>query len=788
MAEATALLLEGSDDSFSFATTSRTRKSKPLTIDESLPRGTGLSGDISSTGSTSSMRTSETKTMNARTEDERGLYASTAFRHDDSRSTTSHPGGVGHESGKPLNAFTGTSGKETSAFGRLSSGLAGPSTTIHNSDEADALLRPTDPDALAGVATAASTTTPEIIPSQSGADARHDESRQSRFTALSSSTVNVKDTRTIGWGQSTEAASKRRSPSPPSGARRARSESPQRSPRRSLVSHGVTTSLSSDSAPAIGETAEQSKHERDNSVTEGVTDGTYASSRRSEAASGNSGTIAEQTVGIGSVTEHSEHTSPSISSRGAVSATALTRGTMPRRSALTAPNKPRRREGKVRGVSFDDDLGDLDALDVLPGSDDDAPTPSSAAAASRFSSSIDNVEKIPPTDIPSPSADDNTLSVVSTGKTFDRRTIAGEKRLDADGDAGQRPTSTRELATNLSFSTTSRSAQRSMPITAGLSPAAARLMAEDSSSGEDQSLTVSKNADLHSRLGLGTAAVTAKPADDVVRTPAVVPYASNDDAKLDLVLGFTPSAMDAGRRKRRAIPAGGRRRPRLGDSLKNEENRPEVPTPTAQGPVLTPTTVANAAAVTGRKEGALHTEVASVAERTHDISPGPGHSRSLPLESTVHSSPYNGLAVDKDVPATSMMPAGGVANSLPAVTLGRPTGTVEKKSSPNVTGGGDGGGAASATGGEKTQADPSPYTSRPRKYTTGEAGTVDASVLSSLERQLILLTNEREATAARFLREEQRLELEATASKVAGADAEARARDVDSALAAARLG
>lgn len=778
MAEATALLLGGSDDSFSFATTSRARKSEPPAIDKSLPRDRGRSGDVLSAGNTSSIRTSEDNRVNERTaEDAEGLHTPTVFRHDDSRSTTSHPGDVGHESGTTLSAFAITSGKETSALGRRSTALAAPSTKMDSSDEADALLRLTDPDALTGATTGTSTTTPENVPSPSGADARNSGSRRSRFTALSSPTTDVTDTGTTEWGEATEAAPRRRSPSPPSHARRERSESPERSPRRTLASHGLTISAPGESAnTAIGEKAERSERGPDYSVREGVASGASASSSRSKVISGNFDTFGKQTVGIGSVTEYSERTSHSLRSGGATNPAASTRGAVPRRSALAVPNKPRRREGNSRGVSFDDDLGDVDALDVLPGSDDDAPTPPSAAPSS------------PPTDVPSPSADHNTLPIVSTGSTNYRRSTAGVERLNANGDAGRLPISTVQLATNPSASQVSRSAQRSMPITAGLSPAAARLMAEDSSSGEDQSLAVSQNADLDSRLGLGTSVVTDKAADSVVRTPAVLPDASDDDAKLDLVLGFTPSAMDGDRRQRRSIPTGGRRRPCVGDSLKTGENRPEVPTPTAQGSVFTPTTVTTGAAISGAKAGAPDTEHAFVAERAHEISPGRSRSRSLQPKSTAQSTTSDGPAVDKDVSAASAILAGDVANSLPAVTSGRPAGPVEETASPNGTGGSGGSGAASGTGSGKTRVDTSPHSSRPRKCTSGSAGTVDASVLSSLERQLVVLTNEREATTARFLREEQRLEQEATASKVAAADAEARVRDADSALVAARFG
>ncbi|CAN0486572.1 unnamed protein product, partial [Ectocarpus sp. 12 AP-2014] len=126
----------------------------------------------------------------------------------------------------------------------------------------------------------------------------------------------------------------------------------------------------------------------------------------------------------------------------------------------------------------------------------------------------------------------------------------------------------------------------STSITEGLSPATALLMA-DSSSEDNNSTTAAGAATSKSRpgsehpdrssfsvprLGLGKAEVEKKeegsegllgvgPTDGGIGEDETI-----DDAKLDLALGFTPSAMEGSRKPRRTLPAGRRRRSRRGES------------------------------------------------------------------------------------------------------------------------------------------------------------------------------------------------------------------------------
>lgn len=790
MAEATALLLGESDDSFSFASTSRAKKAAPAVADKSSPKHRSRTEDVRSAGSTDRMGSPNDNPKTARKEDEGNATTALASgRRDSTRPATANAVDVQPESETWLRGLA-----STSSVGRTLSGGTNQNADVDSSDEADELLRMTDPDALARISTDPSTAAPGGVSAASGEDARPGVSRRSRFEALSSPVADASGTGTDSWGKSA-GGRRRRSPSPPSHARTQQSASPERSPRRVLLSHSVATAGRGDSASTIDETTGKlgggRNHKRGDTA-----DGSQANGDRSEIGGIGDGTSEKHSMNIGSAAEDSSLTSHSLGdgearyshsspgSGGAVNPKTSTTGTLPLRSALANPDKARRCVNKSRGVSFDDDLGNVDALDILPGSDDDASASPAAdvlgLGVSSPPASLDvTPSSFPSTVTPRLSAKDDASAGGPDNKN-DRR-IEDEETERSKDNTEHFPSFTIPSATRTSRSTMNRSAQRSTSITAGLSSAAARLVTEGSSSDDEQDLVFSQKADMDSRLGLGAPAVPEKP-KDVVRTPAVAADGGDDDdAKLDLVLGFTPSAMDGGRRPRRALPAGGRRRPRADSSLTFGENRQEIPTSTATDSALASSAPASTTAAAGEKEKeTVRVEPVFVPEQAPESKVARVDSPALP-ESASRSSTTSSDKVGQNV---EILTSGNTNLMKPVRTT---TGATEAPTTLKDAIGSGGGGTASAVADDgKGRTDNGCYSTQPERHTAGGTESVDGSVLSSLERQLVLLTNEKEDDTARFAKREERLEQEAAASKTATAAAEARAADADSALEAAR--
>lgn len=794
MAEAAALLLGESDDSFSFASMPRAKKAEPTVADKSSPRGRSRIEDILSTGSTDRMKTPDDNLETTRGEGEGS--APTALgsgRRDSTRPATANAGDVqpGSET-----SFRGLA--STSSVGRTPSGGTNQSAHVDSADgvdEADELLRMTDPDVLARISTDRSTAAAGGIPAASAEDTRQGVSRRSRFTALSSPITDSAGTGTDSWGNPT-GGPRRRSPSPPSHARTQQSASPEGSPRRVLLSHSVAVAGRGESTSTIDKTTEEPGSGRSYESGDTV-DGGQANGDRSEVGGHRYGTSEKHKMSIESAAEDSKFTSRSLGDGeeryshsapgigGAANPTTSTTGTLPLRSALANRDKARKCVNKTHGVSFDDDLGNVDALDILPGSDDDAPA-SPAADVPGFgeSSSPASLDvtpsSFPSTVTPRPSAKDETSSG-GVDNNNDRR-IATEEAERLKDNVDHFPTFAIQSTTRTSGTTMNRSAQRSTSITAGLSRAAARLVTQSSSSDDEQDLVFSQKTDIDSRLGLGPLAAPEKNAKGVARTPAVAADGSDDDdAKLDLVLGFTPSAMDGGRRQRRALSVGGRRRPRADSSLTPEDNRRETPTFTAQRSALASTALASAAAAAGEKEKVTVVSEPVCAPEQAEKSKL-DRVDSLALPESASQSPKT--LSNKVGPNTEVLTDGAAQQIKLDKTT---TGAAEVPRTLKVTDGSGGGGTASAMAGDgKGRTDVGCYSTRSERHTAVGAESVHSSVLSSFERQLVLLTNEKENATTRFAKQEEKLEQEAAASKAAAAAAEARAADADSALAAAR--
>ncbi|CAM9543237.1 unnamed protein product, partial [Ectocarpus sp. 13 AM-2016] len=250
---------------------------------------------------------------------------------------------------------------------------------------------------------------------------------------------------------------------------------------------------------------------------------------------------------------------------------------VPRRSALVGAEKStaQSRKPKSRGVTFDDDLVGVDALDILPGS------------------SSDEGEKpgggTPPTEglLEKKGLPQSSLNPVPT-----KYPVPVKPAADTVAEGNSKSASVRdsEHRTSEPWSTAVPSSgicrRPSTSITEGLSPATALLMA-DSSSEDNNSTTAAGAATSKSRPGsghpdrssfsvprpgLGKAEVEKK-VEGSEGLPGVGPTDGGigedetvDDAKLDLALGFTPSAMEGSRKPRRTLPAGRRRRSRRGES------------------------------------------------------------------------------------------------------------------------------------------------------------------------------------------------------------------------------
>lgn len=449
-----------------------------------------------------------------------------------------------------------------------------------------------------------------------------------------------------------------------------------------------------------------------------------------------------------------------------------------RRSELSSEGNPPSKGMKPLGVTFDDDVRGLDALDILPSSsDDDKKAPAAAAADASVTTSPKSFAV---------RRSSLGVGVVPVNPTVTQKGIEGAHGLGSSHDTTYN--SYLPVSEPASMGSRRKERSRSTPITEGLSPAAYRLLAEDSLSDER---TPSKNAgdgrlrsrqDLVSPTESKAVGKTSSFGLDIMPS-AVVSEVSVDDAKLDLALGFTPSAMSGARRPRRSLPSGGRRRARAGIS------------PAVVKAQLDPAggDVAAAESVAMGAGNVTQTAVIGL-DKLFGIG---GHDRD-----------GKGITQDKisddvegvESPRQEQHPSRSVASIVDA----QPT------SKPREPGPGSAEGATSTAkevprGTESVQSSSAaslrtPATIRARFEMQNDRGvtqedasnagsnavSIKAPVVASLERQLVLLAGEREAAAAKFIRKEERLQREADTAREALTAAEARAGEAEAALAAAR--
>ncbi|CAM9564149.1 unnamed protein product [Ectocarpus sp. 6 AP-2014] len=486
---------------------------------------------------------------------------------------------------------------------------------------------------------------------------------------------------------------------------------------------------------------------------------------------------------------------------------------VPRRSALAGADKPtaQSRKPKSRGVTFDDDLVGVDALDILPGS------------------SSDEGDKLgggtPPTEdlLEKKGLPQSSFNLVPTKSPVPVETAA-ETVAEGNGNGGgiREPEhrTSEPWSTAVAFSGISR--RPSTSTTEGLSPATALLMADSSSEDNNSAIAAgaattksrpgSEHPDRSSfavpRLDLGKADVDKKvewsagllgvgPTDGGIGEDETI-----DDAKLDLALGFTPSAMEGSRKPRRTLPAGRRRRSRRGESSTVADGEIEhagvsiantslASVPSTASPLATAmlaeTTFERTTLSVGRADDA-GSGVAGTGERAGDN----GSSRSTLAPGV---SPTLPAAVREPTKSSTGATAFGITPVMAAATKG--TGIESTPSSAERVP------SAALPGSESDRAldtralidsrgtlgpldHGSKNGSSNRDLLSAESRGMDVSVLTSLERQLVLLASEKEAVAAKVARDEQRLQRDADLARDATAAAQARAFESEAALAAAR--
>lgn len=664
-------------------------------------------------------------------------------------------------------------------------------------DEADALLRLTDPTALAA-------STPPVPPLRS-ANPRKDDNPRGRADTVPSAVSERQET-------GRERVSRQRSPSPPFGRQKALPESPEHSPRRLLPGRIFTQGKPADGS--TGGVLERtggvgaSNIGRLGRTEGGAPPGTNVSaqgaeklittkpaikSRPRERGVGMSQTPSRENVDVeGDRTAESlqahgpgaetsagssrhNHDDSGIQSVGGeagggliATGTGASAGSVPRRSALTRVGKPRSLEPKTRAVTFDDDLGGLDALDILPSSDDDE-APGGE----------------PANEPPKPILKSSTTTDRAALRTVDPTTLSAVDESE------------RYRASELNATTSLGTSKRvSTSITKGLSPAAARLMAEDSSSEE----SIAGAAVIGAGLGLEAGSKSRTAVDmGVVASLGLGSKAADgdgditDDAKLDLALGFRPSAMDGGRRPRRTLPAGRRGRSSIGVSPVTDRGEAgysaaadsaltssvvPLAVPTSNTPSLRETPRRVREAETGAGMDKAKDAEDDVAPHL-SFTPPPGFSRVIgnPIPVTnVADKPERAFGVSAGVGAPLTLTAG-------VEPLAGASRTMKEAASDNApaTSMSDGSSGYTGTGGGRESNAPSP-----KQAAAAGLGDMDVSVLISLERQLALLTGDRESAATRLALEEQRLQRESDSIRDALSAAEARAFEAEAALAAAR--
>lgn len=512
----------------------------------------------------------------------------------------------------------------------------------------------------------------------------------------------------------------------------------------------------------------------------------------------------------------------------------------PRRSALAGAekSKSKSRQPKSRGVTFDDDLAGVDALDILPGSSSDegdkrggsgdAP-PAKTAESSTVSPSdhhnhhqdfarpASTLAGKSPGVTAKPSADPTTGGVGGGGSGEIAHALQSRAAAPSSGvKASRRPSSTAAM-------------------TEGLSPAAARLMAEDSSSEESHvpPTQASEASAMGSLLGLedprrSSSSAGGHPQD---RTGATSVFGqgpndggvaedmtTTDEAKLDLALGFTPSSMDGVRKPRRTLPAGTSRRRRsrggVSPTATDADNKqasfaslastPSEPVSLSEistmGKNVATSSLGDAARREARAGGAGATAAGMGGAAKDATQTGNGPSgRASGAPSTPAAPVATASRVTTMLSADSAVVATGASKSEPSVSSSTlPAGassTAPRATSNSSTPGADTVGHGGA---------PRPFNIGPQHgsggntstgaiansagaESTGESRGVDASVLASLERQLVILAGEKEAIGARSARDEQRMQKDCDLAREATAAAQAKAFESDTALAVARF-
>lgn len=496
---------------------------------------------------------------------------------------------------------------------------------------------------------------------------------------------------------------------------------------------------------------------------------------------------------------------------------------VPRRSALAGSDKSKsasRQAKPSRGVTFDDDLVGVDALDILPGSSSDEEETRGGGAAA--------VEV--PEETPSPTAGTSTLIATVSGQQppdVSVTTPAVNKAvMHIDGDGDRSAGVNRVPATRVALSSSERN------MTEGLSPAAARLMAEDSSSEDSNAPRAGGASKIASLLGLqdpgasessaerghlkmvagATSRIGLGPKDGDGEGGGSMTTA--DDAKLDLALGFTPSAMEGGRKPRRTLPAGRRRRSRgeVSPPPAKVENKP------ADSPVAsTKRASIPSVSVLLPSTSALTTDMAAGLGDTTRGAPKTGSSEAQAASAAaggegagdVGGSRLNRvLGVPSALPSPAEKAATAVVNNPSTATAGDTTGTGVEPSSPataayspalpssavlspaalpGTSNSSASGATISGTSRHESGNSSSTATASSRAEDSTKTRGVDSSVLASLERQLVLLAGEKEAVVARSARDEKMFQRDSDQLREAAAAAHSRAFESDAALAIARF-
>lgn len=792
MAEATALLLE-SEDPFGFSKFPDGVKEKatlnpPEKMEPGSVTGTGRKVSSRDDASTKMRRIEDLDTFKAGEIRDR---------------TSSHPDSYGNNVTPRL------------MFSKRNAKVGNDST-----DEADFLSR-ANSDAPDGKRKAL-----QFSPSAPGSNVRRDESRANRpVPAISLVETGHRFRRK-------SATSRRRSPSPPLHGRRGEKDSPQPSPRHFLTARSLSPAAAQENAsklfPELPERTETIVHDGSidgvalsgghlHAIKTGVTDVKDASvPGMSEGAKLSSQVHGDKAVhlrslkddgdGDGSVSgaadEGSQHegsveNSPlavpdidandialkSHSQKGEAGKIQEERSTghetpairaPPMRSALAGSDKTRSAPSKSRGVTFDDDVKDLDALAILPSSDDDSvPAMVSPVRSLQGTEVIVTPAPFAREAVPSISEERRRSATLASDTNSESSEVAPNQSKScrsSDRLEHQRRRSTATLASLRSGEL------RPASLTAGLSPAAARAV-DDDSSGEE--LRGGEDVALKSCLGLDRTTLSEQEKE----------AATADDAKLDLALGFSPSSMEGSRRQRRIIPRASERQRRPGVSPMRAHESSEVAN-----------SVQNHDSILRAEMTTMSAPRASQVSVTTRSTPGGARQREMAglddhidLENESTMSPINPVVpIDVSISNEEATQPQGTTSTTDA------TQCAGKDSSPKITMGKmlalvPTGGDCSPT--EKAESKVGRALGTPGKSSVGKEFQpkkpgdnrgLDVEALSCIERQLVILTRDREAAASQYEADKRRLEQEVEEAGHTVAAAESRAREIDIALVAAR--